>query len=171
MLRILVRLAVALVLLAVLITTIGYALPRDHVASASRQISLPPHRVFLRITDVERFPDWRKDVERVEVITQSPLTWREHAGGDVITFEIVASAPPERLVSRIADPDLPFGGTWTYELRPEGAGTRLTITERGEIYNPIFRFVSRFILGYTATIEGYLDALVDDTERRTGRVG
>ncbi len=29
-------------------------------------------------------------------------------------------------------------------------------TEQGEIYNPVFRFVSRFILGYTRTIDTYL---------------
>ncbi len=27
--------------------------------------------------------------------------------------------------------DLPWGGSWTYELAPAGAGTQLTITERG----------------------------------------
>ena len=54
---------------------------------------------------------------------------------------------------RIADPELPFGGTWTYELKPEGTGTRLVITERGEVYNPIFRFMSRFVFSRTATME------------------
>ncbi len=35
-------------------------------------------------------------------------------------------------------------------------GSHLNITERGEIYNPIFRFVSRFILGYNRTMDAYL---------------
>jgi hypothetical protein len=35
-------------------------------------------------------------------------------------------------------------------------GCHLNITERGEIYNPIFRFVSRFVLGHTATLDAYL---------------
>ena len=48
---------------------------------------------------------------------------------------------------------------WTYELAPEGSGTRLTITENGEIYNPIFRFVARFVLGYTSTMGSVLRAL------------
>ena len=67
-----------------------------------------------------------------------------------------------RLVTRIADTGLPFGGQWTYELVPDGEGTRLTITEDGEVYNPLFRFVSRFVMGHTATIERYLD----DVEKR-----
>jgi hypothetical protein len=41
-------------------------------------------------------------------------------------------------------------------VSPETNGSRLNITERGEIYNPVFRFVSRFILGYTGTLDTYL---------------
>lgn len=159
MLRILIRIAVVVVLVVALVTAIGYALPQDHVASMTRQVPMPPPAVFARITDVERYPDWRKDVERVEVMSRTPLKWREGSGGDTITFEIVESAPDRRVVSRIADPDLPFGGSWTYELQPDGTGTRVTITERGEVYNPIFRFLSRFVFGHTATMEKVLDAL------------
>lgn len=60
---------------------------------------------------------------------------------------------------RIADPNLPFGGTWTYDLVPGDQACSLTVTEDGEVYNPLFRFVSRFIIGHTATIDSYLKAL------------
>jgi hypothetical protein len=62
-------------------------------------------------------------------------------------------------VTRIADPSLPFGGTWTYDLKPQGSGTELTITEDGEVYNPIFRFMSKFVFSQTATIEAYQASL------------
>jgi hypothetical protein len=35
----------------------------------------------------------------------------------------------------------------------------LRITENGEIRNIFFRFVSRFLMGYTKTMEDYLNAL------------
>jgi hypothetical protein len=35
----------------------------------------------------------------------------------------------------------------------------VTITERGLVGNPIFRFVSRFVIGQTATMDSYLRAL------------
>jgi len=67
------------------------------------------------------------------------------------------SIPPKRLVSRIADTNLPFGGSWTYEITDDIADrTVLTITEDGDVYNPIFRFASRFVMGQTATIDRYL---------------
>ena len=167
MLRIAIRIVVALGVVIALVTGVGYALPQDHVASATREVPSPVDRVFARVTAVERYPEWRKDVDRVEVVSQAPLTWREHSGGDVITFEMMEQRAQERVVARIADRGLPFGGTWTYELRPAGAGTRVTITERGEVYNPVFRFMSRFVLGHTATIDRYLDALAEDAQRRS----
>jgi uncharacterized protein YndB with AHSA1/START domain len=147
-----------LVLLAIIgiVVLVGYALPVSHVAAREATLPVAPDRVFAALTDVEAFPRWRSGVERVETLAREPHPrWREH-GSDAITFEEVERAAPGRLVTRIADPSLPFGGTWTYELTPDGAGTRLTITERGEVYNPVFRFLSRFVFGHTATIEQYL---------------
>ncbi|MGH9763547.1 MAG: LIC10604 family protein, partial [Blastocatellia bacterium] len=60
---------------------------------------------------------------------------------------------------RIADANLPFGGSLKYEIEKAGDGIIITITEDGEVYNPVFRFVSRFIMGHSATIEGYLKDL------------
>jgi hypothetical protein len=63
------------------------------------------------------------------------------------------------LITKIADPKLPFGGTWTYDIAPAGDSCTLTITENGEVYNPLFRFVSRFIIGQSTTMDGYIKAL------------
>jgi hypothetical protein len=60
---------------------------------------------------------------------------------------------------RIADPDLPFGGTWTFEITPSDSGSDIVLTENGEIYNPLFRFMARFVFGYEGTIEQYLEDL------------
>jgi len=65
---------------------------------------------------------------------------------------------PSRVV-RITDESLPFGGSWPYELEPGAAGTRLAIREEGEVYNPVFRFMSRFVMGHHSTIDQYLEAL------------
>ena len=67
--------------------------------------------------------------------------------------------PERRMVTRIADKNPPYGGTWTYEIEPGDGSSALHITEHGEVYNPIFRFVSRFVMGHTATIDASLRAL------------
>ena len=149
----------AIVVLAVVVPAIGYLLPQNHVASVEAVVSAAPVRVFERISDVAQYPEWRKDVSRVEMISSQPLKWREHGDDDPITYELVESVANQRRVVRIADPDLPFGGTWTYELTPAGNRTRLVITERGEVYNPIFRFMSRFVFSKTATMERFVASL------------
>ena len=70
-----------------------------------------------------------------------------------MTLETIEASPLSRLVLRIADPDLPFGGKWTYELQPSANGSRVTITEDGEVYNPIFRFMSHVFFSQSASIE------------------
>jgi hypothetical protein len=149
----------AILVFGLMVVSIGYALPQGHIATVEALVSAPPERVFARISDPATYREWRKDLTNVEVLNAQPLTWRETTGRDTITFEVVERRAPERLVVRIADPDLPFGGTWTYELQPEGTGTKLVITERGEVYNPVFRFVSRFFISQTATMQKFVDAL------------
>jgi len=86
--------------------------------------------------------------------------WREiDAHGNSVTYEAIEETPPFRLITRIADPHLPYGGMWVHEISPEPGGSMLQITENGEIYNPIYRFMSRFVFGYTATIDAAVQAL------------
>lgn len=148
-----------LLALVALIALIGVALPQGHVATSSRTFAHSADRVFAAISDVRRYPEWRPDVRNVTVLSEQPLRWREDGTNGTVEFEVVEHAAPTRQIVAIVSEDLPFGGRWEYELVPDGSGTRLTITERGEVYNPIFRFMARFIFGYTKTTNDYLAAL------------
>ena len=141
------------------IVAFGYALPVAHVAAVDATILAPPDRVFAALVDVEAFPKWRSDVKQVEILARAPLRWRETGSNDTITFEAAEVDSPRRLVTRITDKSLPFGGSWTFELEPSGPATALSITENGEVYNPLFRVMSRFVFGHTATIDRYLTDL------------
>lgn len=150
-----------LVLVILVVCAIGYMLPKSHVASVSARYAATPDSIWTSLTDVSAFPKWRPGVSRVELLPDEngQRGWREIGKHDAVTYRVVESVPTRLLVTRIADKNLPYGGSWTYELTPDGSGTRLTITENGEVYNPIFRFISRFVLGYTGTMEGVLRAL------------
>ena len=159
MLRILILVVGVLVALILLLIAIGYALPINHVATREARLAAPPERVFSVLRDVEKFPTWRSDVKSAEVLATTPvLRWRERGDND-ITFEMETVKAPGKIVTRIVDKRLAFGGSWTYDLSPEGGGTRLVITENGEVYNPLFRFMSRFVFGHTATIDKFLEDL------------
>jgi hypothetical protein len=158
----LVALAVLVAVVAIVIV-IGALLPKAHRASRSAKLGQTPDALWVVITDYSKFPEWRNSVTRVEGLpaTDGKPSWREFdSHGGSIPFVVAQSAPPQRLVTRIADPNLPFGGTWTYEILPApDGGSVIRITEDGEVYNPVFRFVSRFLIGYTGTIDTYLRAL------------
>ena len=148
------------VVVAAVITLIGVMLPRDHVASTTTLLNAPPDSVWEALVNVGDYPRWRPDVRSVDVLsTEGALRWRENTRQGAITFERAEEQRPRRLVSRIADENLAFGGTWTYELAPEARGTRLTITERGYVTNPMFRFMARFMFGHHKTQEDFLRAL------------
>ncbi|MGH9311030.1 MAG: SRPBCC family protein [Vicinamibacterales bacterium] len=160
MLRTAILVAGALGILVLIVVAFGYALPVGHVASVDRAFGQPPARVFAVIHDVERYPAWRSDVKQVQIVERTPaLRWREVGSNGTITFEVQEAVNPSRLVTRIADRSLPFGGTWMFVLTPEGSGTRVAITEHGEVYNPIFRVMSRFVFGHAATMETFLGDL------------
>lgn len=145
----------------ILITLIGYLLPKEHTATREARFHQPPEAIWKAITDIDDMPSWRqglKSVKHLPDVNGLP-SWQETLDTGSMPYETVLSKPPSKLIVRIADPKLPFGGTWTYEVTAVPQGTVLRIREDGEIYNPIFRVISRFILGYTATMETYLKSL------------
>lgn len=138
--------------------TLGRMLPQIHRASSFVTLQKSPEAVWSAITNVEAMPTWRsglKKVERGPDRNRNPV-WIEHTRHGPMPYEWIEITPPRRLVLRIAEPKLPFGGTWTFELTPIAAGVELSITEDGEIYNPLFRVLARFFFGYHAIIDTYL---------------
>jgi uncharacterized protein YndB with AHSA1/START domain len=147
-----------LAILVGVVVGVGLLLPVKHRASRQATYPASPDSVFSVITRIEGFPAWRSTVKKVDVVASAPeaLSWRETGSDGAILYVADQVTMPSRLVTRIADRSLPFGGTWTYELTPSGQGTMLRITEDGEVYNPLFRFMSRFVFGHTATMDTYL---------------
>jgi hypothetical protein len=147
-----------LVLLVGIVALIGALLPQGHVASRMARYRQSPAAIWSALVDIEAYPSWRSDLEKVELLPARdghPM-WRETVDRQPVLMERMEEVPEQRMVGRIADTTLPFGGYWIYELRPDGEGSALTITERGEVYNPIFRFVNRFIMGQGTSLERYL---------------
>lgn len=144
--------------LLVIVIAVGLSIPRRHVASRTLKSGQSPETVWKVITDYEGQPSWRKDVKKVERLPDrnGHEVWREvYEDGSPITLETAESVAPNRLVRIIADEGGPFSGRWEYDIRADGAGSRLTITERGEVPNPFFRFVSRFLIGHTYFMEKF----------------
>lgn len=160
-----------LLALVVLLGVAGVFLPREHRAARSLHLrATPPAKVWEAISDHARDPEWRRDVRAVARLGdhQGRPVWQETArNGQAMSFETLESVPERRLVRRILEAGGPFGGTWTYQLSAEGAGTRITVTEDGWIANPVFRGMARFLFGHHRSLERYLQ----DLARRFGEPG
>jgi len=149
--------AAALLGLVLLVAIIGLMLPKAHRATRMARFKQPPEVVFAAITGPQ---EWRGISKSELAADGGPRRWREQSSRRSITFEEAASDPPRLSRSRIADTHLPYSGTWTWDIAPTAdGGCTCRITEEGEVSNPIFRFVGRFIIGHTRTIDDYLSAL------------
>lgn len=129
--------AAALMTIVGVLALVGYFLPVAHQASRSLEIERPPDAVFALLSDVDNYRSW----------------WD---GADVKS-EVIERVPPSRIVTRIVG-ETQFGGTWTIEIAPTAAGSLVIITERGEVYNAVFRTLSKFVFGYTSTMDACLAA-------------
>jgi len=124
----------ALVALVVGLLGYGTTLPVAHVTTRSKRIPGRPAVVWGLIND--------------------PIATKGWAGA--AKTEIVEQDEPRVLVTKIVG-ESAYGGTWTFEIAPDGHdASTVTITERGEVYNPAFRVLSRFVFGQTRSLETYL---------------
>ena len=153
---------VGVIILAILlIAMIGSLLPKNH--SVTRSVLLPksPETVYAVARDFGSIPKWRADVRDVKVTTDQSgrVHFREEGKHGAVNYELAEDSAGKSMVTRITDTNLGYAGKWTYVFAAEGPGTRLTITEDGEVSNVVFRFVSRYAFGHTATIDSYLTSL------------
>ena len=123
--------AAGVVVLVAGIAIVGAMLPRNHRASRTLRVKRSPTEVW-------------------------PVLLTATQGSDV-PVDVLESAPPHRLVTRVTEQEKNFGGTWTIAIEETpSAGSTVSITEDGWVANPIFRFVSRFVIGHHATMDGML---------------
>ena len=125
--------AIAAVVIALVVG--GLATPREHAVARTTVVPAAPDAVWSTIRDASRHPELAFDVEDEDA--------------------------PRRLVAALLSDDGPSADTWTWTLQPEGDGTRVIITQRRSIGNPVFRFIGTHFIGHTKTLDRYLRGLAE----------
>jgi hypothetical protein len=140
---------------------LGRRIPVQHVAARAAHFSRSPETIWETLTNLDAMPSWRSDLKGLKRLPDADgkPAWIETTRFGDLPLEVVESEPPRRLVTRISNPDLSFGGMWIFEIQPDSEGATLRITERGEIRSSLFRVMTRYFFGYTSTIETYLNNL------------
>jgi hypothetical protein len=162
MIKIVLIVLALLAMVVLLVIVIGMRLPQSHVIARTALLKQTRKAIYAVISDLAQAPAWRSDIESVQVLQgdTGETLYREKSQHGVLTYRIDRADPPRKFVTTIVDKDAPFGGSWIFELSEESGGTRLTITERGEVYNPVFRFMAKYVFGYHRTMEVYLARLM-----------
>jgi carbon monoxide dehydrogenase subunit G len=102
--------------------------------SESADVRPPPEAAFAYVTDQDRLAEWNDHVQWAEVVGGGPVAvgsklrqQRRRNGRDFdLTFEVTGHDPPRRHV--VEGSVLGVDTTMSFTLRPEGAGTRVTMT-------------------------------------------
>lgn len=160
----------ALVFIFLVLTGIGTSLPIDHHAACSSTYDKPVSFVFAAVENDDTSVLWRPEIARAVLVSGRGPTavWREtDIHGNLTTYRTAAYVYGHKLARTIDYvPGMPFAGTWTsvflslpvVEQEPM-LKTQLIIIEDGKIYNPFFRFLARYVLGYTQSMRTYLEDL------------
>lgn len=153
-----------LILVFLVILAWGAGLPVDHTAYCSASIGRDSKTLFDDVENDGESPAWRPEVVRVMRARDRagrPVWVEIGARGMSLQYDETASSRNAgRIVRTIDDPGAPFGGTWTYTFVPDGPqAAMIAIRENGEIYNPLFRFLARYVVGYTSTMRTFISDL------------
>jgi uncharacterized protein YndB with AHSA1/START domain len=145
-----------------LATLIGALLPREHVASRRLNLAQSSQSVFDVLNDPLHYPEWWSLLKSVDALPDREgkrvvrVTYNDGNRFQLV-FDEVAS--PTRLVVRIDDESKFFQGTWTYDIAPTEKACQITLTEHGEIPNPLIRLMARMMMNPTMYIDLHLNAL------------
>ena len=134
-----------LVGLILLIVVVGMTRPSHHVAQTRGKYDKPPMDVWRVVSDYDRWSEWNPEIKSVTPLPEQNGRRMINVVGSWGTAPTVIAAwnPPSKLRTEMDAGS--FSGSWSYEMTPTGdGGTLLTITEEGDVGNPIFRAMMIF---------------------------
>jgi hypothetical protein len=115
------------------------------ITRAGRYNSGTVEDVWERVTGVERYPEWRKDILKVELQEKlrGHLVWKEYwKDGRAVTLEEADKIEKRRSVRCVIDQGGDFGGCWTFEIVGRNPGVALAITEALTVHHQGFRLLT-----------------------------
>jgi hypothetical protein len=140
---------------------LGRKLPEEHVASLTLRLSQPQRLVWETVSDLGGHKNWAKGETKVERLADrdNHEVWRQHMGRNSFVLLTAECHPPQRLVRTIDDDNKFFSGDWTYELSPDGEGTRVKLTEHGRVSSSVARAMMHYLFGEKTYMRKHLVSL------------
>lgn len=144
------RVVVAVVGLVALLLVIGLLLPSGFKVQRSVQVAAPPAKVYPLIADPRQWKNWSVWNQRDPAMQMqysgadsgagAKWSWQSKTEGNG-EMEFTSAIPNERIVYALSFPDMGMTSRGELQLVPDGAGTRITWTNEGDMGgNPINRY-------------------------------
>lgn len=144
----------------VVMAMVGAGMPLRHVVTRRMSFAAPPERVWSALLSIRQLPVDRSDLRAIDQGTATVPPSAIEVVGTPVKIEYDTFRPPRTLVVKTAEPDVAYGGTWTFELELETAQiTRLTVTEEAEVRGRLLRFAVRVFGLDDSVIEGVFRAV------------
>ncbi len=138
----------------------GGQLPEVHEVSVKARFKAPGPKLWALISDLEGQPRWKKSLVSVKRIEGSEEVYVEDYGGTKLTLKTEERVEGQRLVRVLVNQNIPYQGSWTYVVEPLGQEEcLLTLTEKAQIKNPVFRFLAQGFFGYEESLKAALTEL------------
>lgn len=148
---------IGLALFAVLVY--GATVPTQHRAASMARFGQSRQDLWAALADFPGQAAWRADVDRVEPLPERDgrPVWLFHTGHGSFPC-MVTEVEEGRLLTVTTPPDaeLPWSGSWTWQISGADGGHAVTVIEDGEIHNPFFRGLTALVFGYHATMDEFL---------------
>ncbi|QQS40283.1 MAG: SRPBCC family protein [Acidobacteriota bacterium] len=113
------------VLLAAAFIALGLYIPAEKEFTQVTEINASAESVWKVLKDVEKYPAWQDQLERVEI--RNEKEWVEHTPGGAIDFRLVSEDAP-RTMEIAYTMGGSFEGKWRGELSPRGQDKTLLRT-------------------------------------------
>ena len=141
-------------------TLLGWLMPSRYVASQSLLLPVPIADAWTTLVDYPGHTAWRRGLTAVDRLPDAESTevWRESFGRSTTRTTTIEAHSPSSLVRQFDVEGGSIRRRWEFALEPvvSPGNTRITLTEFGEIRNPLRRFVVRFITGRSTTLKDFL---------------
>ncbi len=134
------RIVVAVVAVIALLLVIGMLLPSGFKVQRSVQVAAPPSKIYPLIADPRQWKNWTVWNQRdpamqvqysgAESGAGAKWSWQSKTEGNGV-MEFTAAVPNERIVYALSFPDMGMSSRGELQLVPDGAGTRVTVDQRG----------------------------------------
>lgn len=123
----------------------GLFLSAEQTVSGQALFQRPPETVWRVLMDFDGMPLWRSDLTALERLPdrEGRPAWREIGRGGIRVVELAVAEAPSRLVLRRARDGVPTLPMRTFALAAITGGTRVTVTERTRVMNPLRRVFYR----------------------------